>query len=95
MSRNKRIRNDERGHVKQKNVSLLYGFLTERLTISVPFFASTSSSTASLGLNGYWESIVMLEGIVMYCVFASGFFRILLSAVRTIVIPSEIHMRAT
>jgi len=74
---------------------LFYVFLTERLTVSVSFSSSTSRSTASLGLNGYWESTVMLEGIVMYCVLASGFFRILLLAFRTIVIPSEIHVRAT
>jgi len=69
-------------------------FFVRRLTVSTCFVSSISSSTLSPGLNGYWESIVMLAGIVMYCVFASGFFRILLSALRTILVPSGIHVRA-
>jgi len=72
----------------------LHPFFVERLTVRIFLVVSISRSTSSLGLKGYWESIVMLDGMVMYCVFASGFFRILLLAVRTIAIPSGIHVRA-
>lgn len=69
-----------------------YGTLRLRTT-KMPFLLSISSSMASLGLKGYCESKTMSAGIVMYCVFAPGFFNTLPFALSTNSFPHGIHVR--
>ena len=69
-----------------------YDCLILRIT-KMPFLQSISSSMASLGLKGYCESKTMSAGIVMYCVFAPGFFSTLPFALSTISFPHGIHVR--
>lgn len=62
-------------------------------TTKMPFLLSISSSIASLGLKGYCESKTMSAGIVIYCVFAPGFFNTLPFVLSTISFPHGIHVR--